>query len=404
AVVSEEPDAARIAGGISALLAGALASPEETFFAVRRFLGALAQFQPVVLAIDDLQWAEPLLLDLVEHLIQWTTDVPLLVLVAARPELREARSSLATPGGLVTELVTLAGLDAAAATRLAASVIGADQLPAAVAGRVLATSEGNPLFVGELVRMLVQDGALVREGDRWTTAVELARLEMPPTIQALLAARIERLRPEERSVLEHAAVVGRHFSRGAVAALLGQNGSGLDARLEALRRTELIEPDTGWFLGEPVLRFHHVLIRDAAYRRLLRSRDPQYKNLPLATLGDSLVLLSRWVGASGAAGGRFDVGEYGNEALAVFETGDALVRLYERYAERLPEGSAAGRARVTAQITRAMFEAEDWSGRVDEALARFDAQAAPEPFANAATRASERESAAVGKRDWDGFA
>ena len=109
--------------------------------------------------------------------------------------------------------MTLAGLDAGAATRLAANVIGADELPAAVAGRVLATSEGNPLFVGELVRMLVQDGALRREGDRWTTGVELAALEMPPTIHALLAARIERLRPEERTVLERAAVVGRQFSR-----------------------------------------------------------------------------------------------------------------------------------------------------------------------------------------------
>ena len=93
---------------------------------------------------------------------------------------------------------------------------------------------------------------------------------MPPTIHALLAARIERLRPDERSVLERAAVVGRHFSRGAVAALLRRNGGELDARLEALRRSELIEPDSGWFLGEPMLRFHHVLIRDAAYRRLLK--------------------------------------------------------------------------------------------------------------------------------------
>ena len=102
--------------------------------------------------------------------------------------------------------------------RLAANVIGAAELPAAVAAEVLATSEGNPLFVGELVRMLVHEGALKREGERWTAGVELAALEMPPTIHALLAARIERLRPEERTVLERAAVVGRHFSRSAVAA------------------------------------------------------------------------------------------------------------------------------------------------------------------------------------------
>src|SRR5262245_27537253 len=271
AVPGDDAERSRLAGGIAALLGGTPASPEETFFVVRRFLSALATTRPVVLTIDDLHWAEPLLLDLTEHLIQWSTDVPLLVLAAARPELRDARSALTVPGGLVTDVVTLAGLDAGAATRLAANVIGADQLPAAVAGRVLAASEGNPLFVGELVRMLVADGALKREGDRWTTGVEVARLEMPPTIQALLAARIERLRPEERAVLERAAVVGRQFSRAAVTHLLPREAGDLDARLEALRRSELIESDTGWYLGEPALRFHHVLVRDAAYRRLLKN-------------------------------------------------------------------------------------------------------------------------------------
>src|SRR5262249_24367836 len=143
---SEEAERTRITEGIGALLAGTPGSPEESFFVVRRFLTALGARQPVVLAIDDLQWAEPLLLDLVEHLVQWGAGVPLLVLAAARPELRDARSSLATPGHLVSEVVTLAGLDSVAASRLAANVVGADALPAAVAGRVLATSEGNPLF------------------------------------------------------------------------------------------------------------------------------------------------------------------------------------------------------------------------------------------------------------------
>ncbi len=269
-VPGDEAERTRIATGIGALLAGTPAPPEETFFVVRRLLAALAAVRPVVLVIDDLQWAEPLLLDLVEHLVQWSSGVPLLLLVAARPELRDARSSLTIPGPLVADVVTLAGLDAGAATRHAANAIGGAELPAALAGRVLATSEGNPLFVSELVRMLVQDGTLQRDGDRWITTVEVAKLDMPPTIQVLLAARIERLRPEERSVLERAAVIGRQFSRAAVAHLLPREAHGLDAHLEALRRSEVIEPDTGWFLGEPALRFHHVLIRDAAYRRVLK--------------------------------------------------------------------------------------------------------------------------------------
>jgi class 3 adenylate cyclase/tetratricopeptide (TPR) repeat protein/ketosteroid isomerase-like protein len=269
-VPGDDGERARVAAGIAALLAGTPPVPEETFFVVRRLLAALASVRPVVLVFDDLHWAEPLLLDLVEHLVQWSTGVPLLVVGAARPELHEVRSTLARPGGLVADVVVLSGLEAGPATRLAASVIGASELPAALVGRVLATSEGNPLFVAELVRMLVQDGTLRREDDRWITTAELAKLEMPPTIQVLLAARIERLRPEERSVLERAAVIGRVFSRAAVAHLLSRDASQLDAQLAALRRSELIEPDAGWFLGEPALRFHHMLIRDAAYRRVLK--------------------------------------------------------------------------------------------------------------------------------------
>lgn len=270
AVAGDDADRSRILDGITALLAASPSAPEETFFVVRRLLAMLAASRPVILVIDDLHWAEPLLLDLVEHLVQWGAGLPLFVLVGARPELRDARSSLATSGGVVSDVLMLGGLDAGAAMRLAANAIGAADLPAAVAAKVLASSEGNPLFVGELVRMLVHEGVLKQEGKRWTAGAGLAVLEMPPTIHALLAARIERLKPEDRVVLERASVVGRHFSRSAVAALLPDTAADLDIRLESLRRSELIEPDAGWFLGEPALRFHHVLIRDAAYRRLLK--------------------------------------------------------------------------------------------------------------------------------------
>ena len=270
ALPDDDAERERIMAGIAALLAGLPASPEETFFVVRRLLGALAATKPVVLIIDDLHLAKPLLLDLIEHLVQWGNGVPLFILVGARPELRDMRASLAASGSVAAEVITLMGLDAGAATKLAASIIGAADLPTAAAAKLLATSEGNPLFIGELVRMMVHAGALRQDGERWTVGAGLASLEMPPTIHALLAARIERLRPEERSVLERAAVVGRTFSRSAVEELLPRESADLDALLEALQHSELIEPDTGWFLGEPALRFHHGLIRDAAYRQLLK--------------------------------------------------------------------------------------------------------------------------------------
>lgn len=362
ALPGDDADRARIAGGIAALLSGSPASPEETFFVVRRLLGAIAQRKPVVLVIDDLHWAEPLLLDLVEHLVQWGSGVPLLVVIGARPELRDLRSSLVTPGGLVADVITLSGLDAGAAMRLAANVIGAADLPAAIAAKVLATSEGNPLFVGELVRMLVQEGALTKQGDRWTAGANLAALEMPPTIHALLAARIERLRPEERGILEHAAVVGRHFSRSAVAALLPHDAGDLDARLEALRRSELIERDTGWLLGEPVLRFHHVLIRDAAYRRLLKG-----------TRAELHAKLADWIEAQVGDAPEHDetIGwhlEQAHQFLRELGPVDASgARLGERAATRL---AAAGRRALASDD---LAVAADLLGRAIDRLGTDDA-------------------------------
>ena len=271
-IPAADAERSRIARGIAGLLAGAPGLPEETFFVVRRFFAGLGASRPVVLIIDDLQWAEPLLFDLIQHLVQWGHDIPLLLLVGARPELRERHPAFAYSGALLAELIALEGLDAGAATRLAAGVLGADDLPAAAAARVLTTSEGNPLFISELVRMLVAEGALVREGDRWAVGTTLNSVAMPPTVHALLAARIEKLEAFDRAILERAAVIGRQFSRSAVAALFSGDLSTLDTRLEALQSAELIERGSGWMLGEPVLRFHHVLIRDAAYRRMLKGK------------------------------------------------------------------------------------------------------------------------------------
>ena len=205
-----------------------------------------------MLAIDDVQWAEPLLLDLTEHLVEWSTDMPLLVLLAARPELRETRPALTRAGGLVREVMTLAGLDAGAATRLAANVVGADELPAAIAGRVLATSEGNPLFVGELVRMLVHDGALKREGDRWTDRRGAGRAGDAADDPRRCSPRASSgCAPRSAPCSSARAVIGRSFSRAALTALLPRESS---AALEERARRRCgaassSSPITGWYPG-----------------------------------------------------------------------------------------------------------------------------------------------------------
>jgi class 3 adenylate cyclase/tetratricopeptide (TPR) repeat protein len=254
AAIVEDPGVVEILAGVLGLVPPV--GVEETFWAVRRFLGALARRRPLVVVLDDLHWAQPTLLDLVEHLAQWGQNAPVLVIAMARPELREARASLAE-GAL--DLQPLAEGESRA---LVERLLGAATLPDGLAERVLATTEGNPLFLSEMLRMLVEDGVL-ENGD----GASLTAPPVPPTINALLSARLQRLAPRERMVVERAAVIGHQFPRDAVADLVG---TPVDAELEALRRKELVRPDETAWLEDATYRFHHVLIRDAAYRSLLK--------------------------------------------------------------------------------------------------------------------------------------
>jgi class 3 adenylate cyclase/ketosteroid isomerase-like protein/tetratricopeptide (TPR) repeat protein len=267
-----DPDEERIVQWAAALLGAAdPVSAEETFWAVRRIVEALAGRRPLILVLDDLHWGQPLFLDLVEHLVEWVRDAPTLVLILARPELRETREELTVPSGHPVEVIELAALDVAQSRALVEGALGRGELPPELLGRILDTAEGNPLFLLETLRMLVDEGSLTRDGDTWATA-EAEIVRVPPTIHALLSARIERLPTDERTVVERAAVVGKQFYRGAVAQLVPPEvRAGIDGHLEHLQRKEMIEPDGSYFYDEPVYRFHNVLIRDAAYRSLLKA-------------------------------------------------------------------------------------------------------------------------------------
>ncbi|HMQ26374.1 MAG TPA: adenylate/guanylate cyclase domain-containing protein, partial [Acidimicrobiales bacterium] len=268
------PEASRLVDLLASFVGVAPApSTEEAFYAVRRLCEQLAADRPLVLVVDDIQWAEPRLLDLIEHLGEWV-GAPVVIVNLARPEIREVRPTLAEAGRRVRAVVPVGGLDAAATRRLAAELLGA-ALPPELTDRLGTSTDGNPLFVRELVRMLVDDGVLVRADDGWDLTVDLEAVEVPPTIQSLLATRVERLPPEERRLIELAAVVGPEFALGAVAALAGLPAEAVAATLEGLRRKDVVE-STGTYRGdEPVLRFHHILIRDAAYRRLLKKTRAQ---------------------------------------------------------------------------------------------------------------------------------
>jgi class 3 adenylate cyclase/tetratricopeptide (TPR) repeat protein len=257
-----QPDAdlivERVLGATGALDEGG--GGEETFWAVRKVMEALARTRPLVLVFEDIHWAEPTLLDLIEYLAGWIADAPVLLLCLARADLLERRPSWLTPSRNARAL-SLEPLSAGETASLLQGLGSASELDEDLRERIAEAAEGNPLFVEQMVAMLVEEG---EEG---------GRLPMPPSIQALLAARLDRLSPEERAVLEPAAVVGREFWRRPVGDLAPPHlRDEVGRHLMALVRKELISPDTSVFEREDAFRFRHVLIRDAAYDGMPKER------------------------------------------------------------------------------------------------------------------------------------
>jgi class 3 adenylate cyclase/tetratricopeptide (TPR) repeat protein len=265
AIMGPGEDGPRVVAGLAGILgAGEQTPAEETFWAVRALVTHAAAQRPLVLVFDDLHWAAPQFLDLVEHLVALLAGEPVLIVGLARPELRELRELLTRPGGHA--VVALDVLAAADSERLVRELLGGGDLPPGV----LEVAAGNPLFLAELVRMLVEDGVVERHGDVWVMTDDAAPA-IPASISALLAGRLQRLPADERAVVERAAVIGRQFYSGAIAELApAAVAEALERHLETLQRKELVEPEGVYWIDEPVYRFHHALIRDAAYEGLLK--------------------------------------------------------------------------------------------------------------------------------------
>jgi tetratricopeptide (TPR) repeat protein len=226
-------------------------SSEETFWRVRKLLEGVAAERPLVVLLDDMHWAEPTFLDLVEHLADLSRDAPILLLCLARPELLDARSAWGG-GKLNATSILLEALGEEEVARLIDNLAG--ELGEAARVKIAAAAEGNPLFVEEMLAMLTENGD---------------EPEVPPTIQALLAARLDRLDPAERDVLGRASVEGKVFHAGGVATLAPDDlRPAVRGYLTGLVRKELIRPDRPVFEGEDAFRFRHLLIRDAAYQSL----------------------------------------------------------------------------------------------------------------------------------------
>ncbi|HEY1369335.1 MAG TPA: BTAD domain-containing putative transcriptional regulator, partial [Gaiellaceae bacterium] len=247
-----EPDGALVAGTIAGAfgLADVDRTAEETVWAFRRLFEALARSRPHVVVVEDAHWAEPALLDLLDYVARQAKGAQLLVLCLARPELLESRPAW-TSGAV--ELAPLSGEETEAVVD---NMPGGRRLGRELRDRVVARAEGNPLFAEQFVALLAAAG-----GEAVPTTA--------PTIDAILAARLDRLGPGERAVAERAAVVGREFTIEGVAALLPTAAVPAAARhLDALTRKVLVQPDRAVLRSQQGYRFQHALIHDAAYRRI----------------------------------------------------------------------------------------------------------------------------------------
>ena len=329
-------DAADIALPVAALLgvAGVSAPIDASRRAARSLVETVARRAPLVLVFDDLHWAEPALLDLLEYIVAPPLEAPLLVVGIARPDLAEERPGL-TGAEMAVATVRLEPLGSEDCGALLAAYLGAP-VPAQAANRIVTAAGGNPLFLEELAAMLVDRGHLRVDGDSVEVVRPIDELPLPLTISALLAARLDCLGPAERGVIDRAAVEGQVFHESALLAL-GAAPATLDADLSGLARTGFVRRGASVFPGQRAHGFRHLLIREAAYRATAKERRAQWHE-ELADwvgrlAGDRVTehdeILAHHV--SEAARYRVEIGETGDHTRSLARR---AVRLYRRSADR----------------------------------------------------------------------
>jgi class 3 adenylate cyclase/tetratricopeptide (TPR) repeat protein len=253
--------------------------PQDLFGAWRLFFERLSERQPTVLVLEDLQWADAALLDFVDYLLDWSRNHPLFVITLARPELAERRPGWAAPKPGVTSLY-LEPLPPGAMRELLAGLVPG--LPAELRDQILERAEGVPLYAVETVRMLLDQGLLVAEGNTYRPSGPVQALEVPETLHALIAARLDSLSAVERRLLQDAAVLGKTFASRALAAFGGLPEAELEPLLSGLVRKELLSiqadprsPEWGQY------GFVQDLVRRVAYETQSR-RDRAARHLAAA--------------------------------------------------------------------------------------------------------------------------
>jgi class 3 adenylate cyclase/tetratricopeptide (TPR) repeat protein len=250
-------------------LAQGTPSPDEIFWAMRRFFEAVSRSQPLVLVFDDVHWAEPTLLDLIEHIADRSRDAAMMLICMARRELLDVRATWGA-GAFNATTILLEPLAPADSDTMIGNLLAPAELEPAVRERIGEVAAAYPLFVEEIVRHLTDTGALVRDGDRWVAASDLSDLATPPSITALLSARLDRLEPAERDIVERASVIGKDFFGAEVDAISPAGTTDEVPRLLASAvNKDLVRRRNA--TGDDGYSFPHMLLRDVAYDGIRKS-------------------------------------------------------------------------------------------------------------------------------------
>ena len=277
----DSPEAARAKLGaivgdpdVEARLAAAIGLSDATFplhefnWAARKFFELLAGDRPLVALIDDIHWADPAFLALLEHVLDTAQNAGILLLATSRHDLLEKRPDWGDrPSSL---RLILRPLTDASAAQIAENLLGTTGLPPDIVRRIVDAAEGNPLYIEQILSMLVDSKALRQENGRWTRGESYGDIAIPPTIKALLEARLGQLGREERTAIEPASVIGLQFAAPAVASLAPEQiRADIGKHLSALARKQFVHqaPSAD---SEPIYRFHHHLVRDTVYGGLLK--------------------------------------------------------------------------------------------------------------------------------------
>jgi class 3 adenylate cyclase/tetratricopeptide (TPR) repeat protein len=383
---------------------------EDLFAGWRLFFERMAENDPVVLVFDDMQWADASLLDFVEYLLEWSRSYPIFIVTLARPDLVERYPQWGAGKRSFTSL-SLEPLPEAAMEALIEGFVPG--LPDELRARILERAEGVPLYAVETVRMLLDRGLVAQEGSVYRPTGPIEALDVPETLHALIAARLDGLQPDERQLLQDASVIGKTFTKQAVAAVGGETDERLDPLLASLVRKEVLSiqsdprsPERGQY------GFLQDLVRFVAYETLAK-RDRKVRHLLAAAYLEELfgagelevveVVASHYLAAYEAAPDDDDAA--GTKAKAV----DMLRRAGERAASFSASEEAEryfAQAATLADDPRVQAELYERSGvmaidaaRLDEAQAHYTR--AIELFEGiGATHPAARASARLGDVEW----